>query len=239
MEQKSTYYLNQRERVLQHSYMKKEKLDYYVELHENPWPGVVQGIKQDGPWNYSIWLFGTELYNYFELKSEEELQSEPAKEKVEIKDGDWGSHTRPCFLYDEQGIYYDPIQEIAHDLLEWGDAKEDISKKYISNAVMRKVFRFYLNPEKLDVFVQLQNELGFEQKKLLSDCGIRNYSISLRGTEVYVYFEYIGQDYDTDIYTIKEHAVLRPWCEKAEACLLHREKGILCEQFRKIFLMND
>ena len=98
-------------RFIQHSYLKPEKVDYYKKLHAEAWPGVLDMIKKCNIQNYSISIRGTELYTYFEYVGEDydkdmmQMEADPTTQL-------WWKETRPCFLYHDEGIYYDDLQEI-------------------------------------------------------------------------------------------------------------------------------
>ncbi|MGB4205289.1 MAG: L-rhamnose mutarotase [Bacteroidales bacterium] len=87
--------------------VKPEKLKYYLELHANPWPGVLAAIKAANISNYSIFLLRNDmLFAYFEytgsdfeadmkkIASDEETQrwwkeTDPCQEPLGLKDGEW------------------------------------------------------------------------------------------------------------------------------------------------------
>ena len=43
--------------------LKKEKIDEYVELHANTWPGVLKTISECNLQNYSIFLYGDLVFS--------------------------------------------------------------------------------------------------------------------------------------------------------------------------------
>lgn len=98
--------------------VRPEKLDYYIELHANPWPGVLRMIEQCNIRNYSIFLLENHtLFAYFEyigedfdadmayLASDEETQrwwreTDPCQETFGISPGEWWSNMREVFHCD-------------------------------------------------------------------------------------------------------------------------------------------
>lgn len=100
-------------RIIQHSFLKPEMVEYYRELHANPWPGVLEMIQKCNIRNYSISIRGAELYSYFEYvgKDYEKDMAMMAEDPVTQK---WWDETNPCFLYHEQGVYYDDLEEIFY-----------------------------------------------------------------------------------------------------------------------------
>lgn len=51
--------------------VKAEKLDYYMELHANPWPEVIKKIEECHITNYSIFHHGAYLFAYFEYTGDD------------------------------------------------------------------------------------------------------------------------------------------------------------------------
>ena len=100
-------------RFIQHSYLKPEKVEYYRQLHANAWPGVLEMIKKCNMQNYSISIRGTELYSYFEYVGED-YEKDMAMMAADPETQRWWQETHPCFLYHEQGVYYDDLEEICY-----------------------------------------------------------------------------------------------------------------------------
>ena len=98
-------------RFILHSYLKPEKVEEYMELHRNAWPEVCELITKSNIRNFSISIRGNELYTYYEYigtNYEEDMKIQEESPIVQ----EWWSHTRPCFLYHDKGVYYDELQEI-------------------------------------------------------------------------------------------------------------------------------
>ncbi len=100
-------------RFILHSFLKPEKVDEYVQLHANTWPGVLDMIRACNIHNYSIAIRGTELYTYYEYTGED-YEADMAKMDADPVTQKWWTFTRPCFLYHDQGVYYDTLQEIFY-----------------------------------------------------------------------------------------------------------------------------
>ncbi len=229
-------------RVHTHSFMKAEKIEKYTYHHLNPYPEIMNDLRYGDTRNYSIWLSGTELYNYMEVvpgsgltdegafaRSEEEL------EKNRRADADWRLQVRPCFLYHDQELYYDDITEILHLEGERCFEGYDIRSNSKSGVSQRKVFRFDLCAEKVDVFYNLIKECSAEVDTLLSSCRIGNLSISLRKNEVYLYFEYCGDQYETDIEKFLSQPIINSIKEKIENDIISDSKGNLYTEYEQIF----
>lgn len=101
------------QRFIMHSFLKPEKVEEYKQLHANTWQGVLDMIKKCHIQNYSISLRGTELYTYYEYTGDN------YEEDMKMMDADpvtqeWWKHTRPCFLYHDEGVYYDDLEEVFY-----------------------------------------------------------------------------------------------------------------------------
>lgn len=100
-------------RIIQHSFLKPEKIEEYVELHANPWPELLQLLKQCHIQNYSISLRGTELYTYMEYVGEDYEADMAVMDSSDVMQR-WWKFSKPCFLYHEDGVYYDDMQEVFY-----------------------------------------------------------------------------------------------------------------------------
>jgi L-rhamnose mutarotase len=101
--------------------VKEEKLDYYKELHANPWPEVNRMIKECNIRNYSIYLRRMPdgqhyLFSYFEYTGDdfeadmERMAADPATQR-------WWKETDPCQigLPDRaEGEWWASMEEVYH-----------------------------------------------------------------------------------------------------------------------------
>jgi L-rhamnose mutarotase len=56
-----------------------------------------------------------------------------------------------------------------------------------------------VKPEHIDAYVQAHAAVWPSVLERISACNIRNYSIFLRGTQLFAYFEYVGDDFEADM----------------------------------------
>ena len=82
----------------------------------------------------------------------------------------------------------------------------------------RFILHSYLKPEKVEEYVKLHAEPWPELVRLMTECNLHNYSISIRGTELYTYYEYTGEDYDADMRKMGETAVQQRWWQYSRPC---------------------
>lgn len=102
----------------------------------------------------------------------------------------------------------------------------------------RLIMYSQLKPEKIEDYVNLHKEPWPELLKLLSDCNIQNYSISIRKDELYTYYEYVGKDYKADMKKMDESEVMQKWWTFSKPCFLHHEQGKYYEELTEIFYMK-
>ncbi len=76
--------------------VKPEKLNYYLELHANPWPEVLNMILECNIRNYSIYLLNPDLlFAYFEYTGED-FNADMTKMAADPVTQRWWKETDPC-----------------------------------------------------------------------------------------------------------------------------------------------
>lgn len=80
--------------------LKKEKMDYYKQLHANPWQGVLDQIDKCHLRNFSIWLCELKpeeyyLFSYFEYDGDD-LAADFARMGEDAETQRWWKETDPC-----------------------------------------------------------------------------------------------------------------------------------------------
>lgn len=229
-------------RVHAHSFMKAEKIEKYTYHHLNPYPEIMNDLRYSDTRNYSIWLSGTELYNYMEEVPGSGLTDEGAftrsveeLEKNRLADEDWKRQVRPCFLYHDLELYYDDITEVLHLDGKRSFEEYDIQNNCKTNITHRKVYRCILYSENKDIFCELVKKFSTEVNTLLFSYQIGNFSLSLRENEVYIYYEYCGAQYETDMANFANQPLIRTIRETAESYMIPNTNGGLYTEFVQIF----
>lgn len=101
--------------------VRPEKLDYYKELHANPWPVVNKALKDANIRNYSIYLTQFDdgkwyLFSYFEYTGTAfEVDTEKMAAIDELKR--WWKETDPCqipFESRKDGDWWKTMEEVYH-----------------------------------------------------------------------------------------------------------------------------
>jgi len=96
--------------------VKPEKLDYYRELHANPWPGVLKKIHDCNIRNYSIFLLENHtLFAYFEYIGND-FDADMKKMAADPETQRWWKETNPC--QESLGLHPDDwwhtLEEVFH-----------------------------------------------------------------------------------------------------------------------------
>jgi len=96
--------------------VKPEKLDYYLELHRNPWSGVLDTIRQCNIRNYSIFLLDNSmLFAYFEYIGTD-FEADMQKMSTDPETIRWWKETDPCqeSLGIKAGEWWHTMEEVFH-----------------------------------------------------------------------------------------------------------------------------
>ena len=105
---------------------------------------------------------------------------------------------------------------------------------------MMKRFILYSNlkPEKVEEYKDLHRNAWPEIVKIISECNIKNYSISVRGDEVFTTYEYVGEDYDADMAKMEEYEIMHEWWSHTKPCFLHHDTGEYYEDLEEVFYLK-
>lgn len=95
-----------------------------------------------------------------------------------------------------------------------------------------------LKPEKVEDYVTLHKNAWPELLEVISSSNIHNYSISVRGTSVYTFYEYTGEDYDSDMKKLDESEIMQKWWTFSKPCFLHHDEGKYYEDLEEVFYLK-
>ena len=95
-----------------------------------------------------------------------------------------------------------------------------------------------LKPEKVEDYVTLHKNAWPELLEVISASNIHNYSISVRGTSVYTFYEYTGDDYDYDMKKLDESEIMQKWWTFSKPCFLHHNEGKYYEDLEEVFYLK-
>ena len=101
--------------------VKEDKLDYYRELHANPWPEVNRMIKECNIRNYSIYLRKLPdgkhyLFSYFEYTGDK-FGADMARMAADPTTQKWWEHCKPCqepLDTRAEGEWWANMEEVFH-----------------------------------------------------------------------------------------------------------------------------
>lgn len=101
--------------------VKPEMLEIYKRLHANPWPGVVNKIRECNIRNYSIYLKEVEhgkyyLFSYFEYVGNN-FEEDMAKMAADPVTQEWWKNTDPCQIpvsTRDENEFWATMEEVFH-----------------------------------------------------------------------------------------------------------------------------
>lgn len=96
--------------------VKPDKLEYYKELHANPWPCVLEKIRACNIRNYSIFLQDDHLFAYFEYVGND-FEKDMARMAADTCTQRWWRETDPCqepIAGAEEGVWWTTMEEVFH-----------------------------------------------------------------------------------------------------------------------------
>jgi L-rhamnose mutarotase len=95
-----------------------------------------------------------------------------------------------------------------------------------------------LRPEFQKEYIQYHAAVWPEVLQLIRDCNIRNYSIFLRDSVLYAYFEYTGANYEQDMKKMAADARMQEWwaiMEPMQEPLANRREGEWWARAEEVF----
>ena len=97
-----------------------------------------------------------------------------------------------------------------------------------------------IRPECVDEYRRHHAAIWPEIAQAISEAGIRNYSIFLRGDQVFGYYEYVGpsDEYEARMQALAEAPRMREWWDLMEAMQVpdpHREPGTWWSDMEEVF----
>ncbi|MBQ3100775.1 MAG: L-rhamnose mutarotase [Clostridia bacterium] len=92
-----------------------------------------------------------------------------------------------------------------------------------------------LKPEKIEEYARLHAEPWPEIMEIIDSCHMHHYSISLRGSEVFTYYEYTGDDYEADMARMETYPIMQEWWSHTRPCFLHHDKGHYYDDLTEVF----
>ncbi len=76
----------------------------------------------------------------------------------------------------------------------------------------------WVQPEKFEEYVRLHAAVWPEVLRMIRECNIRNYSIYHKDGFLFSYFEYVGNDFDTDMARMAADPATQRWWDVCKPC---------------------
>ena len=92
-----------------------------------------------------------------------------------------------------------------------------------------------LKPECVEQYKQLHAASWPKVLATISECNIQNYSIFLKGRDLFAYFEYVGSDYDADMAKMAADPVTQEWWTHTKPCFEGHSHSVYYEDMEEIF----
>ena len=77
-----------------------------------------------------------------------------------------------------------------------------------------------LVPEKHEEYLELHRNVWPGVEAMITECGIRNFTIFVRGDVIFGYYEYVGDDYEADQARMAQDATTQEWWAHTAPCQL-------------------
>lgn len=95
-----------------------------------------------------------------------------------------------------------------------------------------------VRPEKLEEYKRLHAEVWPGVRKMIAECGLRNYSIYYKDGYLFSYYEYVGDNYEADMAKMAADPETQRWwavCEPCQEPLETRAEGEWWASMEEVF----
>lgn len=75
-----------------------------------------------------------------------------------------------------------------------------------------------VRPGMKDEYLRLHSAVWPEVESMIAACGIRNYTIFIRGATLFGYYEYVGSDHAADLRRMAEDPATQRWWALTDPC---------------------
>jgi L-rhamnose mutarotase len=190
--------------------LKPEYEERYIILHKHVFPGVLDRIRNSHIRNYSIFLLNGILFSYLEYVGNN--YDEDMKAIAGDITKEWWKLT-------------DPMQEPLPSRKEnewWAEMKllrhfDETTKPYPQ--VRRLGYTAEMKRDSEQIIKNLFNDFNEKLVALFKKAHIQNHSVFLKDRNVYIYFEYTGNNFSKDNEGLKNLEELKKWNDKLKQCL--------------------
>ena len=92
-----------------------------------------------------------------------------------------------------------------------------------------------LKSECVEEYKKLHAEVWPDVLATINQCNLRNYSIYIRGTDLFAYFEYVGSNFDADMARMEADPVTQEWWQHTKPCFSRHAEAIYYLDMEEIF----
>jgi L-rhamnose mutarotase len=92
-----------------------------------------------------------------------------------------------------------------------------------------------LKPECVEDYKKLHSAVWPEVLRTITNCHLKNYSIYITGTDLFAYFEYVGNDYDADMARMEDDPVTQEWWKHTKPCFAQHDERVYYSDMEEIF----
>ncbi len=75
-----------------------------------------------------------------------------------------------------------------------------------------------VKPDKFQEYKQLHSQVWPDVLKMIKECNIRNYSIYHKDGYLFSYFEYVGDDFESDMAKMAADPTTQKWWDVCKPC---------------------
>jgi L-rhamnose mutarotase len=76
-----------------------------------------------------------------------------------------------------------------------------------------------LKPERIEEYKKLHAAVWPEVLAMIKKCNLQNYSIFLKDELLFAYFEYTGDDYESDMRNMEKDPATQRWWDVCKPCM--------------------
>ena len=98
--------------------------------------------------------------------------------------------------------------------------------------------RAELKPECVEEYKRLHANAWPEVLETITQCNMQNYSIYIEGTELFAYFEYVGDDFEKDMAKMAADPITQKWWSHTKPCFSIMNKMFIIKIWKKFFIIN-
>jgi len=92
-----------------------------------------------------------------------------------------------------------------------------------------------LKPECVQEYQRLHRTVWADVLATITRCNLRNYSIFIVGTDLFAYYEYVGDDYEADMQRMEADPVTQEWWKHTKPCFARHFENIYYVDMQEIF----